>query len=91
MNQSVMTNVSNAQFPLIPLRDVVVFPQIGQALIISRPKSIAALERALLQDDRRIVVVAQKVLNAKILANQTFIKSGHWLMSCKCSNVRMAQ
>ncbi len=55
-----MTNVSNAQFPLIPLRDVVVFPQIGQALIISRPKSIAALEQALLQDDRRIVVVAQK-------------------------------
>src|SRR5271170_6242556 len=55
-----MTNISVAQFPLIPLRDVVVFPQMVQALIISRPKSIAALEQALLQDDRRVVLAAQK-------------------------------
>ena len=60
MSESVTTTVSNIQFPLIPLRDVVVFPQMVQALIISRPKSIAALEQALLQDDRRVVLVAQK-------------------------------
>lgn len=55
-----MTDVSSTHFPLIPLRDVVVFPQMVQALIISRTKSIAALEQALMQDDRRVVLIAQK-------------------------------
>jgi len=56
-----MANFSGTVFSLIPLRDVVVFPQMVQALFISRPKSIAALEQALLRDDRLVVLVAQKV------------------------------
>lgn len=47
-------------FPLIPLRDVVVFPQMVQPLFVSRPKSIAAMEQALLRDDRLVVLAAQK-------------------------------
>ncbi len=47
-------------FPLIPLRDVVVFPQMVTPLFVSRAKSIAALEQALLRDDRLVVLVAQK-------------------------------
>ncbi len=52
--------MNNTVFPVIPLRDVVVFPQMVQALFVSRPKSIAALEQALLRDDRLVVLVAQK-------------------------------
>jgi ATP-dependent Lon protease len=55
-----MAEVAGKQFSLIPLRDVVVFPQMVQALFVSRPKSIAALEQALLRDDRLVVLVAQK-------------------------------
>lgn len=47
-------------YPLIPLRDVVVFPQMVQPLFVSRPKSIAAMEQALLRDDRLVVLAAQR-------------------------------
>jgi ATP-dependent Lon protease len=52
--------LSNTVFPLIPLRDVVVFPQMVTPLFVSRAKSIAALEQALLRDDRLVVLAAQK-------------------------------
>ncbi len=55
-----MPDINNTTFPVIPLRDVVVFPQMVQALFVSRPKSITALEQALLRDDRLVVLVAQK-------------------------------
>ena len=55
-----MADLENSVFPLIPLRDVVVFPQMVTPLFVSRPKSIAALEQALLRDDRLVVLVAQK-------------------------------
>src|SRR3984957_10199594 len=55
-----MADFSNTVFPLIPLRDVVVFPQMVTPLFVSRPKSIAALEQALLRDDRLVVLVAQR-------------------------------
>lgn len=55
-----MADLSTTVFPLIPLRDVVVFPQMVTPLFVSRSKSIAALEQALLRDDRLVVLVAQK-------------------------------
>src|ERR1700729_2215941 len=55
-----MIDLKSASYPLIPLRDVVVFPQMVTPLFVSRPKSIAALEQALLRDDRLVVLVAQK-------------------------------
>ncbi|MBX9722193.1 MAG: LON peptidase substrate-binding domain-containing protein, partial [Candidatus Obscuribacterales bacterium] len=55
-----MPEISNTVFPLISLRDVVVFPQMVQPLFVSRPKSIAAMEQALLRDDRLVVLSAQK-------------------------------
>lgn len=53
-------DLTTTTFPLIPLRDVVVFPQMVTPLFVSRAKSIAALEQALLRDDRLVVLVAQK-------------------------------
>ncbi|ABM60076.1 endopeptidase La [Verminephrobacter eiseniae] len=45
--------------PLLPLRDVVVFPHMVIPLFVGRPKSIKALEKAM-EADRRIMLVAQK-------------------------------
>ena len=45
--------------PLLPLRDVVVFPHMVIPLFVGRPKSIKALETAM-DADRRIMLVAQK-------------------------------
>ena len=45
--------------PLLPLRDVVVFPHMVIPLFVGRPKSIKALESAMAAE-RRIMLVAQK-------------------------------
>lgn len=47
------------QLPLLPLRDVVVFPHMVIPLFVGRAKSIKALELAM-EADRRIMLVAQK-------------------------------
>ena len=47
------------ELPLLPLRDVVVFPHMVIPLFVGRPKSIKALEAAM-ESDRRIMLVAQK-------------------------------
>ena len=48
-----------ADLPLLPLRDVVVFPHMVIPLFVGRPKSIKALEAAM-EAERRIMLVAQK-------------------------------
>ena len=51
---------SNLQtLPLLPLRDVVVYPQIVQPLFVGREKSIKALEHAM-SADKKVLLVAQK-------------------------------
>ena len=47
------------ELPLLPLRDVVVFPHMVIPLFVGRPKSIKALEAAM-ESERRIMLVAQK-------------------------------
>jgi ATP-dependent Lon protease len=51
------SNVLN--YPLVPLRDIVIFPHMIVPLFIGRSKSIKALEEAMM-DDRKIIVTAQK-------------------------------
>lgn len=50
---------SPIDLPLLPLRDVVVFPHMVIPLFVGRPKSIKALESAM-EAERRIMLVAQK-------------------------------
>ncbi|MDP3357233.1 MAG: LON peptidase substrate-binding domain-containing protein, partial [Polaromonas sp.] len=50
---------SPVDLPLLPLRDVVVFPHMVIPLFVGRPKSIKALEAAM-EAERRIMLVAQK-------------------------------
>ncbi|MCL2830264.1 MAG: endopeptidase La [Betaproteobacteria bacterium] len=47
------------ELPLLPLRDVVVFPHMVIPLFVGRPKSIHALETAM-EDNKNILLVAQK-------------------------------
>ena len=47
------------QYPLLPLRDVVVFPHMVIPLFVGRPKSIKALETAM-ESGKSILLVAQK-------------------------------
>jgi ATP-dependent Lon protease len=47
------------QLPLLPLRDVVVFPHMVIPLFVGRPKSIKALEMAM-ESGKSILLVAQK-------------------------------
>src|SRR3989304_5077042 len=50
---------NRVQLPLLPLRDVVVFPHMVIPLFVGRPKSIKALETAM-EAGKSIVLVAQK-------------------------------
>ena len=45
--------------PVLPLRDIVVFPHMIVPLFVGREKSIKALEEVM-REDKRILLVAQK-------------------------------
>ncbi|MCA6064030.1 endopeptidase La [Thalassolituus marinus] len=51
--------MTHENLPLLPLRDVVVFPAMVIPLFVGREKSIHALEEAM-ENDKRIMLVAQK-------------------------------
>lgn len=57
--ESEMILEPDTQFPLLPLRDVVIFPNMVIPLFVGRTRSIAALEAAT-QGDKKIVVITQK-------------------------------
>ena len=46
-------------FPVLPLRDIVVFPHMIVPLFVGREKSVRALEEVM-KDDKQILLVAQK-------------------------------
>ncbi|NEN75726.1 endopeptidase La [Pelistega sp. NLN82] len=51
------------ELPLIPLRDVVVFPQMVLPLFVGRPRSVGALERAMSEKQHHVILVVQKSPN----------------------------
>ena len=59
--------VDSSSFPLLPLRDVIIFPHMVVPLFVGREKSIAALEQAA-QNGNELFLVTQKdasILNPK--------------------------
>src|ERR1700754_2232210 len=46
-------------YPVLPLRDIVVFPHMIVPLFVGREKSVRALEDVM-KDDKQILLVAQK-------------------------------
>jgi len=57
--KTAMTESTNATIPVLPLRDVVVYPHMVIPLFVGREKSIRALDTAM-QSDKRILLVAQR-------------------------------
>ena len=55
--------------PLLPLRDIVVFPSMVIPLFVGRDKSITALNEVM-KDNKKIILVTQK--------NSTIIKTTRW-------------
>ena len=54
-----MSEPISETYPVLPLRDVVVFPHIIMPLFVGREKSVSALE-AVMQEDQQIVLASQK-------------------------------
>ena len=63
MSENIGENMESTEFPLLPLRDVVVYPHMVIPLFVGRERSIEALEEAMV-NDKQILLVAQK--NASI-------------------------
>jgi ATP-dependent Lon protease len=58
-NDPLKTAAETIDLPLLPLRDVVVYPHMVIPLFVGRDKSILALEQAM-STDKRVLLVAQK-------------------------------
>ena len=56
-------NRSRSDFPLLPLKNVVVFPRTLVTLMVGRNRSMRALEEAVARD-RRLVVATQRTVQA---------------------------
>ena len=54
-----MNDIKDKEIPLLPLRDVVIFPSVVTPLFVGRDKSITALQAAM-TGEKQIMLVAQK-------------------------------
>ncbi len=54
-----MTDKTTATYPVLPLRDIVVFPHMIVPLFVGRERSVRALEQVM-KDDRQILLASQK-------------------------------
>jgi len=57
--RKIFDEASGHDMPLLPLRDVVVYPNMVIPLFVGREKSIEALDKAM-EEDKRVLLVAQK-------------------------------
>ncbi len=53
-----MTDLNSPSYPVLPLRDIVVFPHMIVPLFVGRERSVRALE-AVMQDDKQILLASQ--------------------------------
>ena len=74
--------------PVLPLRDVVVYPHMVIPLFVGRDKSIRALDAAM-EEDKRILLVAQK--SAEVLPRRSCTGLARWRRFCRCSSCRTAR
>jgi len=50
----------NMLIPVVPMRDIVIYPQMMAPIFISRKKSLTAVENAVLTEDHYVILLAQK-------------------------------
>ena len=71
-----MTQTPTHTLPVMPLRDVVLYPHMVSPLFVGREKSIHALDAAMKSDPRRILVVAQKQPDIDEILNSCRVRYG---------------
>ncbi len=70
-------------YPVLPLRDIVVFPHMIVPLFVGREKSVRALEDVM-KDDKQILLVTQKNAAQDDPGRPTSIPSAPWARCCRC-------
>jgi ATP-dependent Lon protease len=60
MDYSLQTNPITKTLPVLPLRDTVMYPNTIIPIFVGRNKSVEALEQAIQQYDKKLLLVAQK-------------------------------
>lgn len=60
------------ELPLIPLKNVVLFPRVAIPLLVQRPKSMGSLQAALASHNKFVVFVAQKNIYDEVDTNDLF-------------------
>lgn len=79
------------KYPVLPLRDIVVYPKMIVPLFVGREKSINALQEVV-DKDQNIILTTQKMLQLKIRPAMTFIMSeplARFYSCCDCLTVRL--
>lgn len=77
------------EYPLLPLRDVVVFPHMVVPLFVGREKSIQALEAAM-EGNKEILLVAQRDASTDEPGPDDVFAMGTVATVLQCSGCRMA-
>ena len=72
-----------ARVPLLPLRDIIVFPHMVVPLFVGRQRSIKALEEAT-QKQGLIFFLRRRMPRPTIRPKRISIKSARWALSCRC-------
>ena len=67
-----MQEIFNETYPILPLRNLVMFPKMVIPLFVGRNKSLQALEAA--GGGGQILLVAQRITLRKILKHQIYTK-----------------
>ncbi|MBT8339798.1 MAG: LON peptidase substrate-binding domain-containing protein, partial [Desulfatitalea sp.] len=67
---------SGQVLPLLPLRDIVIFPQMVAPLFVGRPKSVAALANAMNTADKMIFLATQRSANVDNPSEKDIAKVG---------------
>ena len=75
--------------PILPLRDVVVYPHMVIPLFVGREKSIVALDEAM-NSDKQILLVAQKQADIDEPTLDDIYTRERWRRFCSCSSCRTA-
>ena len=61
------------KIPVLPLRDIVVFPHMVVPLFVGRDKSVKALESVMKGDKKIMLITQKKVLQLMILRKMIYL------------------
>jgi ATP-dependent Lon protease len=70
-------------YPVLPLRDIVVFPHMIVPLFVGREKSVRALEEVM-QDDKQILLSSQIDPAVDDPDPRRHLRPACWPMCCSC-------